>query len=192
MPKVNRLRSLANERNVADRIRFEREKREWTYEGLASRMTHLGNPMQASAIYKIEKADPPRRITVDEMVGFSQVFDLDPADMLMPMGKVLDGEAARILGQLRGDLKTIFRTIDSMVAAHIALYRLEASSKDSDREILTRVLTSMPSGSVYYPLGPDNSPWAETVSPDPINRAWGDMAQGFKDYANWFVNERKS
>jgi hypothetical protein len=55
-----------------------------SYEGLAARLTNAGCPIQASAIYKIEKADPPRRITVDELVAFSQVFAIPIERLLLP------------------------------------------------------------------------------------------------------------
>ena len=47
-------------------------------------MEKAGCPIQVSAIYKIEKADPPRRITVAELVGFAQVFGLPVENLLLP------------------------------------------------------------------------------------------------------------
>lgn len=44
-------------------------------------MTDAGCPIQGSAIYKIEKADPPRRITVDELVAFATVFETSAVDL---------------------------------------------------------------------------------------------------------------
>jgi transcriptional regulator with XRE-family HTH domain len=84
MPRVSPFRSLANERNVARRIQFEREQRNWTYEGTAKRMGDAGCPIQPTAVYKIEKADPPRRITVDELVAFAKVFDTSVENLLAP------------------------------------------------------------------------------------------------------------
>lgn len=84
MPRPNRPRSIASEHALARRIAQERERRGWSYDGLASRMTKIGCAIQSSAIYKIEKAAPPRRITVDELVGFSQVFALPVQNLLMP------------------------------------------------------------------------------------------------------------
>lgn len=55
-----------------------------SYEGLASRMVGVGCPINASAIYKIEKADPPRRITVDELIGFSKVLNIQIEELLLP------------------------------------------------------------------------------------------------------------
>lgn len=83
MPKVNPLRPTGNEESAARRIAFEREARGWSYEGLARRMTEAGYPVQGSAIFKIEKADPPRRITLDEFIGFAKVFELDLTEMVL-------------------------------------------------------------------------------------------------------------
>jgi len=84
MPRPNPPRSIAGERSLARRIGHERERRAMTYEGLAARMTKAGCPIQASALYKIEKSDPPRRITVDELVAFSEVFATPVQDLLLP------------------------------------------------------------------------------------------------------------
>jgi transcriptional regulator with XRE-family HTH domain len=96
MPRVNPFRSLANARNVARRIQFERTRRGMSYEGLAKRLTDAGSPIQATAIFKIEKGDPPRRITVDELVGFATVFDLSLDEMLLPMELVKNRRAAEL------------------------------------------------------------------------------------------------
>ncbi len=84
MPRPNALRDIYAEAHLARRIAVERERRGWTYEGLAKRMTDAGCSIHASAIYKIEKSDPPRRITVDELVGFSRAFGLPVDQMLVP------------------------------------------------------------------------------------------------------------
>lgn len=84
MPRPNRPRSIASEQGLARRIAFERDARGMSYDGLASRMERAGCPIQPSAIYKIEKADPPRRITVDELVGFSRVFEIPVERLLLP------------------------------------------------------------------------------------------------------------
>jgi transcriptional regulator with XRE-family HTH domain len=96
MPRPNPPRSIAGEKALARRIAMERDNRGWTYDGLASRMTEAGCPIQPSAIYKIEKADPPRRITVDELLGFSAAFELAVPDLLRPREVVVNERLSRL------------------------------------------------------------------------------------------------
>jgi len=84
VPRPNQPRDVYAENNLRRRVGIEREARGWTYEGLAKRMTDAGCAINASALYKIEKADPPRRITVDELVALSRVLDLTAEDLLAP------------------------------------------------------------------------------------------------------------
>lgn len=85
MPRPNQPRSVHSETNLARRIAHERERLGMSYEGLADRMTKAGCAIQPSAIYKIEKAKPPRRISVDELVAFSAVFGVPVEQLLMPV-----------------------------------------------------------------------------------------------------------
>lgn len=82
MPRPNKPREMAYEAQLARRIQYEREVRDLTYERLAERLTEVGCPIQGSAIFKIEKGDPPRRITVNELVAFAQVFGVRVNELL--------------------------------------------------------------------------------------------------------------
>lgn len=84
MPRPNKQRSIHAERRLATRIAMERESRGWSIEGLAERMTKAGCPMNGSAIFKVEKGDPPRRIVLDEAVAFAQVFGVSLQELLTP------------------------------------------------------------------------------------------------------------
>lgn len=97
MPRPKPPRGMEAERNVAARVAYERERARYSYAGLAQRMTDLGCAIDASAIYKIEKSDPPRRITVDELVGFAAVFGLEVDELLVPPVKVVGSEVAELL-----------------------------------------------------------------------------------------------
>lgn len=99
MPRPNPPRSLRSETNLARRVAHERDRLGWTYEGLAKRMTDAGCSIQPSAIYKIEKADPPRRITVDELVAFAVVFETSVEDLLKPL-ELLQAEGLRALFEI--------------------------------------------------------------------------------------------
>jgi hypothetical protein len=74
MPRPNRRRDVFAEEHLASNVETLRLARGWTYDGLARRMSDIGCPIDQSAIYKIEKVRPRRRITVDELVGFSRIF----------------------------------------------------------------------------------------------------------------------
>jgi transcriptional regulator with XRE-family HTH domain len=73
---------MTAEATLAERIRIERNARGWSYDQLASAMTEVGCSIQPSAIFKIEKGDPPRRITVNEFVALSEVWAI-PLDRLV-------------------------------------------------------------------------------------------------------------
>ena len=100
MPRPNRKRSIASEANLAKRIAYERESRGLSYEGLASLMTDRGCAIQGSAIYKIEKGDPPRRVTVDELVALKQVFEVSIDELLTPMELIEQRQAKELIEEL--------------------------------------------------------------------------------------------
>lgn len=97
MPRPNPPRTIAGEQAVARRMAYERERRGMTYAGLASRMRQAGCPIQDSALFKIEKGDPPRRITVDELLALSTVFEIPLAEFITPLDRHLDEESERLI-----------------------------------------------------------------------------------------------
>lgn len=96
MPRPNQPRSIGREQALARRIAHEREVRGWSNEGLASRMTKVGCSMAASAVYKIENLG--RRITVDELVAFSQVFETPIDNLLLPPELAVNERLAELAG----------------------------------------------------------------------------------------------
>jgi transcriptional regulator with XRE-family HTH domain len=95
MPRPNQPRSIASEESLARRIAYEREAAGMSYEGLASRMSRAGCPIQPSGLYKIEKAG--RRITVDELVALSQVFGVRVEELLLPPEAAAAREVTELL-----------------------------------------------------------------------------------------------
>ncbi len=130
MSRLNPQRSIGGEDNLARRIERERSARGWSYEALAKQMTDAGCNIQASAIYKIEKADPPRRITVDELIALARVFGRSIEDLLRPIG-VLDKERAhQLLLELdKADLELGWAA-DRVVAIHVELFEVAADDPD--------------------------------------------------------------
>lgn len=84
MPRPNKPRTLGSERALSRRIALLCEQRGWKYAELADRMTAEGCPIQTSALYKLQ-GEPPRRVTVDELVALANVFDLTTDDLLRPI-----------------------------------------------------------------------------------------------------------
>lgn len=84
MPRPNKPRTVRTEAALAQRIAVERERRGWTYDEIASRMTAVGCPINGSSIYKIEKGTPPRGIRVDELTALSLVFDIPIEQLVLP------------------------------------------------------------------------------------------------------------
>jgi transcriptional regulator with XRE-family HTH domain len=100
VPRPNPPRSLQSEENLARRIAYERDRRGWTYESIAKRLTDVGCPIQGSAIYKIEKGNPRRRISVDEFVAFTRIFEVSAADLLIPLELIAEHEALNLIAEL--------------------------------------------------------------------------------------------
>jgi transcriptional regulator with XRE-family HTH domain len=97
MPRSNRGRTMGSERTLAQRLAYERTVREWTYDQLARRMTDVGCKIQGSALFKIEKGDPPRRVTVDELVALANVFETPMDELLVPYELILDKRARELV-----------------------------------------------------------------------------------------------
>jgi transcriptional regulator with XRE-family HTH domain len=90
MARPNKQRDIDVEEAFAQRVELERKKRDLSYEGLAKLMTAVGCAIQPSAIQKIEKAKPRRRIVVNEAVAFAIVFGIPIEELLTPRSVRLD------------------------------------------------------------------------------------------------------
>lgn len=82
MPRQGKPGTIRGEEHVARRIALERELRGWTYESLAMRLHKAGRPTDQATVYKMEKGKPRRKVTVDELVAFSEIFGLSVDQLL--------------------------------------------------------------------------------------------------------------
>lgn len=130
MPRPNATRSVESEANLARRIARERDARGLSYEALAKLMTDVGCPIQGSAIFKIEKGDPPRRITVDELVAFGLVFGVAPEDLLVPMELIEQRHAHELIEKLSGVSTQVEDLATDCYRAALELLRLSRSNRD--------------------------------------------------------------
>lgn len=130
MPRPHQPRSLGREDNLAARVARERTDRGLSYEGLAKLMTEAGCPMQGSAIYKIEKGSPRRRISVDELVAFTQVFETTVDDLLTPV-EVLDEKRVReLLDEMNDADHALFDAIARIVQTYAEFLSLAGEDTD--------------------------------------------------------------
>lgn len=158
MPPRNPNRALLTESALAARVAAEREKRGWTYEGLAVRMGQAGCPINQSGLYKIEKGEPRRRITVDELVAFSEVFQVPVDQLLLPPDLALSREAAVLLiawynaqsaeVRAKADTESALASLKEHVAQH--------------PEIVDRVEEQVAKLRVHY-YGPQNSEFSTAL-----------------------------
>ena len=144
MPRPNRARSIASEDNLARRITYEREQRGWSYAGLAQRMTAQGCAIDQSALYKIEKGAPRRRISVDELVAISEVFALPMTELLAPAELVAKRTAVEALERYR----------QARAAYYEAMHQLAEIAKAEPlvENVLNDLLTAedIPWPEIYY------------------------------------------
>jgi len=108
MSRPNKPRTINAEANIAERITHERESRGWSYATLASKMTEVGCSIGTTAIFKVEKGTPRRRVTVDELVALSRVFGASIEDLLTPASEI---ERARMDAELVDDLNNAARAL---------------------------------------------------------------------------------
>jgi transcriptional regulator with XRE-family HTH domain len=130
MPRLNPGRTLASEANLARRIAYERDARGLSYEALAAAMTEQGCAIQGSAIYKIEKSDPPRRVTVDELVALAKVFDLKIDDILKPMALIEKKRAEELIAELNETLDLFSTLVFRTYAVYLQCIALEIENPE--------------------------------------------------------------
>lgn len=51
-------------------------------------MAEVGLPVSKTALHSIEQGDPPRRITVNELIAFAEIFtNADVPELLKPIAR---------------------------------------------------------------------------------------------------------
>lgn len=136
MARPNTGRTINEEANLAQRVQHEREGRGWSYETLARKLTDAGCKMNGSALYKIEKGAPPRRITVDELVAFSRIFEISIEDLLTPM-EIYRKERAKEIAQARDrGTELLAEAVAALLTANTNMFELAVD----DQELMEYVM----------------------------------------------------
>jgi transcriptional regulator with XRE-family HTH domain len=131
MPRPNRGRTLNVEASVARRIAYERDRRNWTNDGLASRMTLHGCGMHPSAIHKILRLDQPRRITANELAAFAEVFEIGLDELIKPPEVLLEGRAKATFEQWANAVAESDRAHQELARAEAEVVQLLAANPDA-------------------------------------------------------------
>lgn len=140
MPRPKSPTALQQGANVAARIAFERQARGLSYEALAAHMSEVGCPVPVSALFKIEKGRPnPRKIDVDELIGFSKVFGVDVSELLLPLEVALDHRVADFANRFVELVDSLKRDINRISD----LYTEFAGLHDKNPEIYERLVKEL-------------------------------------------------
>lgn len=130
MPRPSRLRSIEGEANLAKRVQREREYRGLSYEALAKAMTNAGCKIQGSAIFKIEKGEPPRRITVDELIALADVFEVSVENLLTPVEVLRTQRGQELLKEIDAGDRALGAAAVSLLNAYTEYFDLAAYEPD--------------------------------------------------------------
>jgi transcriptional regulator with XRE-family HTH domain len=109
--------SLWSEDNLAERVRLEREARGWSTGTLAEKMSAAGFPVNQSAIWRIESAEPRRRINLDEAIGFAEVFDIPLENLLGPPQLAMHARVKELIEDIRQRQREYLRASAAIIAA---------------------------------------------------------------------------
>lgn len=118
------------ERNLRRRIEWELADRHWSYQDLVDRLARVGLRTQKSAINKMLKGEPPKRMTANELFALAEVFEMEVTDLAQPLEPFLSAKANKRLNELNrvgADLKRAVAEFERCAG------RLERQVEDGDR-----------------------------------------------------------
>jgi predicted dinucleotide-utilizing enzyme len=91
-----------------------------------------GCPIQISALHKVEKGDPPRRVTLDEAIAMAAALGLRLEELVEPMDQVQQARAQEIAREL----VDAFVNFDDAVVRGLHLYLAYGKIATDDSELL--------------------------------------------------------
>lgn len=152
-----------------------------SYEALAIQMKHAGCPINASGLYRIEKGDPPRRITVDELVAFAQVFGVPVEELLLPPEAVATKQLAKLVSAWNDAQEQAVATKQQEVQAWEALSDYMEAHPDMGKP-LAAVLREW---SEFYFEEDHEFRVAYRMWKLTSDRQWGERARSALDLEEW-------
>ena len=134
---------LYSEGNAAARIALERETRGWSTTELAARMTKAGIPMNQTAVWRMENGTPRRKITLDEALGFSRVFEIPLEELMSPPLEGIDLEGRRVVQEAVEAFYAVRDAEDRLHQAVLAIADYLKARPDGSAGIHTQCLRLM-------------------------------------------------
>lgn len=134
---------LYSEGNAAARIALEREVRGWSTTELADRMTKAGVTMNQTAVWRIENGKPRRKITLDEALGFSRVFEIPLEELMSPPQEGIDLDGRRAVQEA---VEAFYEARDAQDRLHdavVAITHYLQTHPDSSTALHTQCLRLM-------------------------------------------------
>lgn len=141
MARNNKPRTLGSEKILAQRIKRERKARDWSPAELAKEMTDVGCSMATSAIYRIEEGT--RKISVDELVALTTVFDATMDELLTPMDELDDAQAMKLIEHWDQARASLNEAVAFMLGLSAELFGLLVERGEAGRDIFDYVLGHM-------------------------------------------------
>lgn len=126
MPKRSSPGVMAGEDSVAGHVQQERELRGWSTAELARRVTEAGCPISQSAVWRIESGSPRRKISVDELIGFAKVFEMQIQELLEPIVTEYPEDLIRLYVNKWVDAERYIRALQAR--SSVDLFRLISAS----------------------------------------------------------------
>jgi transcriptional regulator with XRE-family HTH domain len=126
MAQVAKHRRETVERNIAARVKAERQAREWSLETMSKKLEAAGFPVAVSSLHRLEREDPPPRISVDQALAFCDVFELAFEDLTR--AEVSPEAADMALG-----LTNYLATVEGLTSARREVLRAEEALLESAR-----------------------------------------------------------
>lgn len=146
MPRQNPARTIATERELAARIAYERKDRGLGVEALAKLMTDAGCPINGSAIYRIEKGNPPRAISVNEFVALQKVFGLSHEELLQPVELMRQQRAQDLIARRDPAIDSLTDAVNELLDIYVELFEISLGDPDLYDYVMGHL----------YPGGADN------------------------------------
>lgn len=112
---------------IRQRIRYEREQLEWSRDRLSKALALVGCRISAQDLYKLEKPPAgrrPRRVRVEELPAFAQVFGLPITELYNLPGSGLTRRASEVLAKTERRQTALMRAYNDFDSALRELLQL--------------------------------------------------------------------